>query len=549
LVLTNTANRLDPPDPDAHLSPADRALKARCKTDTRAFAEAFFPEYCAVAFSAMHLAWFAQWAADDQGDTRGLREATAAPRGNAKTTLRGLIRPVQRLVYGQERFLVVISSRHDMARDKVKEIRHALEREAITRVFGAQKGPKWNDADFVTTAQEGRPPARVLAASPGSQIRGLNWQGQRPSLIILDDAEHSEHVHTVAQREKFWRWLTSDILKLGSPRTNVDVVGTILHEKSLLARLLETPGWRGRKYQAVLRWADEAPHLWAEWRERFCRADRPRDQAAAEARAFFEAHRDAMLAGHDVLWPEREPYYDLMVMLVMEGETAFATEKQNEPSDIGDRPFRLEDAAYVTLIPEGLQRADGSILLWHELTDYAAYWDPALGLRDGAEGEPDYSCCVVGAKDTHGFFYVLDTYLSNTDPPDVQCLAVARLLYQWQVPKIGVETIAFASLLVPDLKEAMAQVLLEAGEPAGSVTMAQILEVRTQRNKELRIATLVPVVNNRWLAFTADLPGEFFRQFRVWAAIPESDADDACDATEGLIRTLKGLFDKKAQTH
>jgi hypothetical protein len=62
---------------------------------------------------------------------------------------------------------------------------------------------------------------RVLAASPASQVRGLLDQGRRPSKIVLDDAEHSQHVLTQLQREKLHNWFVSDILKLGDWHTNM----------------------------------------------------------------------------------------------------------------------------------------------------------------------------------------------------------------------------------------------------------------------------------------------------------------------------------------
>jgi len=46
-----------------------------------------------------------------------------------------------------------------------------------------------------------------------------------------------------------------------------------------------------------------------------------------------EANREKMLEGTEVLWPEWESYYDLMVIRESEGPRSFQSEKQNEPID------------------------------------------------------------------------------------------------------------------------------------------------------------------------------------------------------------------------
>ena len=51
------------------------------------------------------------------------------------------------------------------------------------------------------------------------------------------------------------------------------------------------------------------------------------------ARAFFDANKEAMLAGAVVLWPEEEDLYTLMRMRVESGHTAFEREKQGSPVD------------------------------------------------------------------------------------------------------------------------------------------------------------------------------------------------------------------------
>src|SRR5262249_53785448 len=156
-------------------------------------------------------------------------------------------------------------------------------------------------------------------------------------------------------------------------------------------------------------------------RELFLDLDNPTHQE--DARAFFEAHEDAMLKGAEVLWPERESYYDLMVMRLVEGETAFQLEKQNNPVRTDQHLFDLDRAGFLTLLPDGILRRDGRVVRYHDLTDLVAYWDPAIGQGDN----PDWSACVVLGADSRGYHYLLDAYMSQGKPPESQLAGVAEV--------------------------------------------------------------------------------------------------------------------------
>ncbi len=58
---------------------------------------------------------------------------------------------------------------------------------------------------------------------------------------------------------------------------------------------------------------------------------------------YFEANREKMLESTEVLWPEWESYYDLMVIRESEGRRSFQSKKQNEPIDPQQCIFKEED--------------------------------------------------------------------------------------------------------------------------------------------------------------------------------------------------------------
>ena len=68
----------------------------------------------------------------------------------------------------------------------------------------------------------------------------------RPGLIIIDDLEDSESVRSEEQRAKRKSWLFADVLN-SIDRSKKDwriiVIGTLLHEDSILANLMEDRDW------------------------------------------------------------------------------------------------------------------------------------------------------------------------------------------------------------------------------------------------------------------------------------------------------------------
>lgn len=533
-ALAKVAHDLRPTTmPERQRSPEDQALYEACRFDVKQFALAFLPHLCPTEFSSMHEEFFARYQAD--AGARGLRDATAAPRQFAKTTIIGKIKVIHDCVYQHEHYIVIISSRDDLAVDKVKDVRSELEGNArLIQVYGGQVGPLWNMDDIITAQG-----VRVRAIARGTQARGLLWGKFRPSKILPDDAEHAEHVLTLGQREKTWNWFAEDISKLGDAHTNIEAIGTLLHDDSLLAKLLANPGYRSRRYQAVLRFADaSAIPLWQQWRAIFIDLENPHHQA--DALAFYQAHEAEMLQGSAVLWPAEYPYYRLMVERLVDGESAFFKERQNQPQRDQRRLFDMDAAAYCLVSSEGVQRADGILVPWTHIHDVAAFWDPTPDKRPSTDS--DYAACAVVLRDQAGYYYAVDAYVAQEMSTQAQITAIVDLLWHWQVPVLGIEGNGFQSLLASDIRAAIVQRSQDEGIP-WSVDLWPITNLR---NKILRIRSLEPLVLNGWLQFARTLPSQALQQMAEVLPIPGAGHDDYPDSLEGAVRVLKHLLDRRS---
>src|SRR5690606_6344483 len=107
--------------------------------------------------------------------------------------------------------------------------------------------------------------------STGQALRGRNWQGNRPDLIVCDDLEDAKtNAATEEQRTKLRDWFASVVMPLGDPKgekTALVVMGTTVHFDSLLMNILyKRSDFMTRIYRAII----EQPvntSLWEECRE------------------------------------------------------------------------------------------------------------------------------------------------------------------------------------------------------------------------------------------------------------------------------------------
>ena len=116
--------------------------------------------------------------------------------------------------------------------------------EDIKQLFGVRGLTKDTESDIIVEFEDGHQ-ARIVAKGSEQKLRGLNWNGSRPDLVICDDMENDEIVLNKERREKFRRWFTGALLPARSKEGIVRIVGTILHMDSLLERFMPKPWLKG----------------------------------------------------------------------------------------------------------------------------------------------------------------------------------------------------------------------------------------------------------------------------------------------------------------
>jgi phage terminase large subunit-like protein len=193
-----------------------------------------------------------------------LAAATAAPRNHAKST--GLTHDygLAAAVFNSEDYIIVVGSSEEMAIEHLNDIANELrDNEELIRDFKIKGFLTDQRTDIIVERLDGTQ-FRFLARGAEQKIRGRKWNGKRPGLIICDDLEDDEQVENVDRRKKFRKWFFRACKQSLRDGGKIRVHGTILHDDSLLNRLMRNKEWNSRLYKAHEGFDDFSNILWPE---------------------------------------------------------------------------------------------------------------------------------------------------------------------------------------------------------------------------------------------------------------------------------------------
>ncbi len=444
---------------------------------------------------------------------QGCRRAILAPRGHAKSTTFTFKDTLHASAYGYKHYIIILSDSSEQAEGFLTDIKTEYEENAALREdFGDLQGKVWK-AGVILLANG----VKIEAIGSGKKIRGRRHKQWRPDLIICDDLENDENVNTPEQRKKLRNWFYKAVSKAGDTYTDIVYIGTLLHFDALLANVAKNPQYKTVKYRGVISFAKNE-ELWSAWEAIY--TDLNNDNRQEDARAFFEANREEMLEGTEVLWEAKLSYYDLMVIRVSEGESSFNSEIQNDPIDPESCAFNEEWFSYYK--DDDVDFSDSRFL-------FVGANDPSLGKNK----KSDTSAIIALAKDTRtGYMYVVVASIEKRKPDVIIEDAIEtskRLRRDYKKPftKFRVETVQFQHFF----KDVMAQRSAEAGE------YLPIEEVNNVQNKDLRIQSLQPFVKNGYIKFN-EKHKTLLQQMKEY---PMGKNDDGPDALEMAVRAALEL--------
>lgn len=420
--------------------------------------------------------------------------AVAAPRSHAKSTYLSKAFPMHEVVYRRRKYMIIISETPSVSTANMEWIRNQLKFNEKLRVdFGPLLSPKdqanitdksdafiaWHPADNDRRKQL----SLVEAASTGQALRGRNWNGSRPDLIVLDDLEDARpggNASTPEQRSKLRDWFSQTVMPLGDPkglRTAFVYMGTTVHFDALLMQVLyNRSDFESRVYRAIIDFP-ERMDLWEQCRLIY--VDRENKKRKDDAIAFYEANKDEMLHGSRVLWPEVQPLLKLMMWKWDNSAKAFNTEYMNNPIDEESMIFNPETFTYWNEKKYDFKSSDYIISLG---------LDFAFGRERG-----DYSAvhAIARHKET-GVIYVIDSFIERLHI-DAFFEKIVEKVKEWQPDVIGADANAAQEFLADQLTKRL--------DAEGYPATTRLKKIKNRTKKELRIEAMKPDIENGTIRF------------------------------------------------
>lgn len=311
--------------------------------------------------------------------------AIAAPRGHAKSTAITFAYTLACVLFRERRFVVLVSDTESQATMFLGNIKRELsENEEIRAYFGIKQLLKDTETDCIVEFEDGHL-ARIIAKGSGQKLRGLNWNGTRPDLIIGDDMENDEIVMNKETREKFRRWFNGALVPVKDKNGVIRLIGTILHMDSLLSRYTPKDG-NPRCLRTLLSIRSE-----------------PRAQILS---AKYKAH-PGMSDFSKVLWPGYRDAEWLKSELQTYKESGmgdmYAQEYLNQPLDDSDSLFR---------------KTDFSPLSEEEKQEEGNYY-VGMDLAVTKDDYRDRSAFVIGRVNSRGFLEIRKVIHQRMDTVEI----------------------------------------------------------------------------------------------------------------------------------
>lgn len=359
-----------------------------------------------------------------------------AYRGAAKTTVITKLFTLWLMVKGDFRFAVIISSTDTLAGLIFEFYKTELEDNASLRQdFNITLPGIWRETELVVDVDGHL--CKLMGFGAGKKLRGVHFLSYRPDLLLLDDVENDEQVQSLHQRNKLENWFKKAVMKLPSRKAfyRLIVVGTILHNDSLLKRLEQRRDFQAYNFPLVLQF----PH----------NMDSEDDEPDLTGLVLDDPDID----GTEVM---DEYCVD---------KDAFLSEYQNQPISQDGLLFD----GYQTF--ERMPKCD---IYWMGL-------DPSMGKKTG-----DYFAVAVLGKKDQQFYATVKGYRMSPVKLIGRIIATYARYSKIAPTTLAVETVQFQEFFKDVLKK----------EAAAIDVPLSVKELRNTAPKPLRIDSIAPLIND-----------------------------------------------------
>jgi len=351
--------------------------------------------------------------------------AIAAPRGHAKSTAVTLGYGLSTLLFRERKFMLLVSDTESQASLFLGTFKQELQdNDELIDLFrikrneaGQVKFLKDSETDIIVECEDGHK-FRIIAKGAEQKLRGLIWNGSRPDIIMCDDMENDELVMNKERRDKMRRWFKGALLPCRSDNGIIRIVGTILHNDSLLESFMPNDSDK-QTIRVGLKTFTTRKSMWKAVK--------------------YRAHNEDF---SELLWSSKKSAEEFKMMYneaVRDGTTdIYSQEYLNVPLDESVTFFKKGDFLATT-------DEDRKMKMHHYITA-----DLAISESEKA----DYSVFILAGVDENKVIHIKDVIRERLDGRQI----VDNLLFMNQVydpEAVGIEDMQVSKSIGPFLREEM----------------------------------------------------------------------------------------------
>lgn len=339
---------------------------------------------------------------------------------------------------------------------------------------------------------------RINGVASGQDISGINFEGFRPSLIVIDDLEELDSAKSSYLTEKLIDWLNTT-LKSRLPSLlegRIRMIGTNLTKNSIVNRILNNQPnargesgfreWHSYRYQAI-------------------------DQSTNQS-----------------IWENRHP----LAALLKEQELnpySFAANYQNEPLDIASGLIKYEDLRFYE--PSALQSEPTAEGIVKPKLDLCIHADTT---HTGKQTS-DYFCITGIAKNAQNYYDLVDFKLAKMDP---EAQARAAILFYDKMLKLGYNVVRMSFDAVSN--DGFGYWIKKLAREEYNISLP-IVGHKITRDKVAHLMTHLSLFKSNSVRFPAQHPQLQLLLDQV-LAFPATGVHD--DAVDGLTGCLDGFIEE-----
>lgn len=444
------------------------------------------------------------------------------PRGTGKSAFGNFGPTVWAHCYGHKKYTLICSDIGSTAEKFIKDIKNILlENKYIEMAFGTLLDDRNKKYICNSTQLELTNKTFIEAISSASPMRGRKYDNCRPDLIILDDYQSEDDTRTEDAREKKWKRYSDDV-KYAAQKTvirNGEIVkkgttfialGTLQHKECFYSRLMKLPTWKFKHEKGVL--VDNVDELfttgkWGEFKSILFNFKN--NERLEDAKEFYWEHQHEMK--FPILWEEFWECLD-MALSYYENPTSFKQEVQGDVNSIGEKWFKR------------INTEPRKTIETHDFIKTMIVVDPA---SSGGK-KNDYSAFLVGSEASNKCKYARKAELVRINARsefDKYIDYIIKLLLEYtDATHVSIEKNTFNGADANQLEKAI------HNHPLLKYRNITIINEMQRKNKDDKISTIVPYVNNGTFIF-AEEDSEFLNQLMEFAGQKFTVHDDAADVS------------------